>query len=89
MAALTNPIAAAFTAEAQVLVGVFAYLLTEWGTAGCRGAGSWRCPCWADSRSRRQLCRSGRVVGANRKIGTAVAPNHASRLNSPPAYRKS
>lgn len=31
VAALTNPIAAAFIIEALVLMGTFAYLLTKWG----------------------------------------------------------
>ncbi len=33
MAALTNPLAAAFIVEAMVLVGVFAYLFQRWGVS--------------------------------------------------------
>jgi protein-S-isoprenylcysteine O-methyltransferase Ste14 len=36
--ALTNPISAAFIAEAFVLMGVFAYLFAKWGVASL----SWR-----------------------------------------------
>lgn len=36
LAALTNPVSAAFVVEALVLMGVFAYLLTKWGVGRLR-----------------------------------------------------